>query len=1140
MLRPFLVVGVGGSGGKTLRGVRKSLQLKLEQEHWRGGWPEAWQFVHIDSPISQDGLDFPAPLLPLDQYLSLVPSGVGYEVIYGSVKSRVDGRNVADMERALPSPLDVNVPIHMGAGAFRAIGRAISAASLGEIQEKIEAALAKMTTATASGQLAELTRHMGIPVAGAMPPTVVLVSSIAGGSGAGQFMDVAEAIKSAGNNEPWTEDMFALLYAPDVFDKLGRREIPANALGAISETMSGSWNRKLSAASAALYQGHGLIPSASPKYRIGPAYPYIVGASNGQVSFGEQNDVYLAVSSSIATWMSDNKVQDKLSAYTVTNYSAKAPTLPDNTGLRKTGGDSPEPAPFSSMGFGRVSLGLERFFEYSAERLAKSALKALLFKHVEQDQLLAQKTEEQWRQDNADLAFGAFLSDSGLDQQTHENNQLLGALRPDTNELQARMKAAIEQNARGGMPKGGHPYSAWVERIHNGYEVNIPSLLSDHRGVLLAKVRDWVDEMPGKILGLTAQTISRQGMPVTVELINRAVQHSLQSLTDLEQEKRQYLAEAESLKTLITQSMQAASNMANVPPNNPAVAQGIHQAQLALIRRAEADLREVAAEILEDFVRNFLEPLRQTLAGSANALREAVNDQKLPDGRSNPYSGWPDEQDSAAPKRFFPAPNERVLIDVQRYPAEFDRLIGQTVGDSKRDAKRVVLDEIIMGDYGIDALEGLRPDQRWTIIDLDQIWVPQERQYQSREGAFQAAKFGFLTDHTQYVDRAKLWLGIPGRTFSAFLDQTLSEWLSDDSDRSEHAERQSKFVKEFDAAVASAAPLVSRNQKMLVSIHPPQKGLDASEDDVLFSAIPVATTDDLFEPLKNVLIKYHEWRPSFEEFFVGRSGAANVRQIDVFSVTSVPVQPMAMESLMQPIAQEWLTSSATKDGRGNFIQWRRGRPLEESIPASPDIWRQMLVGWYVSKLFGLIKAQKDHQDPSFEQKGPRLSMWVDGGKKWVDFPYPLFFPGIAPTPDYLGIVMESLTVALVNSYSQSSLDPLLPYQTLRQMGDMESNDGALRTWIKKGITRDADAPTPRESWAGKKDDSATDRKQSCLAYFESQLADFEDYLGRQDKHGDVRTYPVSWQIREQIRDGLKLIVHTIPSMEEHDDDDEYA
>jgi hypothetical protein len=72
---------------------------------------------------------------------------------------------------------------------------------------------------------------------------VIVVSSIAGGSGAGMFIDVAEAVKSAAGGQPWADRIFGVLYAPDVFAEINNMDaIAPNALAAISETMSGYWN----------------------------------------------------------------------------------------------------------------------------------------------------------------------------------------------------------------------------------------------------------------------------------------------------------------------------------------------------------------------------------------------------------------------------------------------------------------------------------------------------------------------------------------------------------------------------------------------------------------------------------------------------------------------------------------------------------------------------------------------------------------------------------------------------------------------------------------------------------------------------------------------------------------------------------
>jgi len=56
MLRRFLFVGLGGSGGKTLRYLRRDLLAWLHSVGWEGDdLPVGWQMLHIDSPTQQDG-----------------------------------------------------------------------------------------------------------------------------------------------------------------------------------------------------------------------------------------------------------------------------------------------------------------------------------------------------------------------------------------------------------------------------------------------------------------------------------------------------------------------------------------------------------------------------------------------------------------------------------------------------------------------------------------------------------------------------------------------------------------------------------------------------------------------------------------------------------------------------------------------------------------------------------------------------------------------------------------------------------------------------------------------------------------------------------------------------------------------------
>ena len=139
-----------------------------------------------------------------------------------------------------PNPSKVNVPVEKGAGQFRALGRLITVANLKPVKTHIDQAMRTMSGAEVTGELQEVSRVPGTHSVDtkAHSPVAIVVSSIAGGSGAGAVIDVCDTLRATGKT--WASESFGILYAPDVFDYLPeekRRGVRPNALATISELL---------------------------------------------------------------------------------------------------------------------------------------------------------------------------------------------------------------------------------------------------------------------------------------------------------------------------------------------------------------------------------------------------------------------------------------------------------------------------------------------------------------------------------------------------------------------------------------------------------------------------------------------------------------------------------------------------------------------------------------------------------------------------------------------------------------------------------------------------------------------------------------------------------------------------------------
>ena len=353
MYSRFLFVGLGGSGGKTLRFLKRDLYRWLRQHDIDSPLPTGWQFINIDTPTVADGneINDRVEQLPPDEYVGLIDKLIEFPGV----------QNALDLQPSLHEsmatwrvdPVGVEVPLPIGAGQKRAIGQTVAVAYASSIQAKLKARIARLFGADVQPQLSRLyhqvTGQQPFPASGVY---IVVVSSLAGGSGAGLLNLVCDILRADGTAG---DDIFAVLYTPDVFGSLGGQTtggVQPNALAATSELMNGMWRRNSPGPSpnpVLATAGVGKLIAGS-----GPKYPFLVGITNAAgIHFGTHDSAFEMTGRSLVSWVTASAARFGFVSYTVANWQVQAekhvlgPVLVDE-------GDQDAGFPqFSALGFAR-------------------------------------------------------------------------------------------------------------------------------------------------------------------------------------------------------------------------------------------------------------------------------------------------------------------------------------------------------------------------------------------------------------------------------------------------------------------------------------------------------------------------------------------------------------------------------------------------------------------------------------------------------------------------------------------------------------------------------------------------------------------------------------------------------------------
>jgi hypothetical protein len=1115
MLRPLLIVGVGGSGGKTVRRLRQSLLRQLRRvPGWTGEMPQAWQLVWIDWLASQGSDGDSSPLLPSEDYLGLWPNGVPnwggtYPKLLNSLPS-------SDHAELLAGWFDPELQINpQGGGQARAAGRNLGAIEMKTITQRMGQWHAKMTSDSATAQLAALERCLGMPSEGQREaPMAIVISSLAGGTGAGLFMEVLTAMHAVDEAYAAAGGTATMLYTADVFGALNANlveQVAANGLAAAMEVTSGVLSRGRSSQSTELLSNLGVLPGDG---KFACTYNFLIGSKNASgVTFNDQNEVYQAVGECLSTLVLNDSMLESLVKFSLLAAFNMVANV-DNTRL-KDPADNTQTYPFSGIGVAKVAIGTDRLGDYAAQVLTRDIVEQLMWPTYLPDD--GTKVPEQERIDeSADNNFPRFLERSGLNEINPANDVLI-ALAGDNpvvmpnqpfdliySRAEVNSAAQWADSVTTHAPQQEMSGAEWQQTFQTYWVTQRQAPLSTAEAELWSNAQTWTSTIQNTLTNLVAQTAIDLGLNVTDQLITRLLGQIDSARSELEIEASELAVWSDG--QLNEALRQLSVGKAKMTASDGVVGQAIASFNNGILFACAAKRHEVAAALLADLKANFLVPLQTTIQTWRVRLGAALDTKVLLTGQENPWPVMP-RFGRPTPTQFLPGPVEKLLIDPANFEGEVQQAIKDGLPDTEKNSWQILARQ--RAGLGLDLATG---EGVQTLLKRTADWVPTLANAQPTQGPPTKASFVVPFEHLSLMEGTETWQGIEAwlsTPAAAELGKLLKIDLHtyvNSGDPQTRLAREQALQSAFTAATLAAAPLVSVKQAVASAVH----GTPGNAFSAVVSPIPFPPGDPLFDALKTQLVSSGLAQAANADGLFKTRAADN---ITFLTSNSNAMQAVVFDNVMAPAASDWQRRKANQQLREIFWRWRRARPLPESLPIAGERLRVLIRGWFVAELLGQMRTEFDRE------VGPRIEIWC-ADQAWKSFPVPLLSrsPGL-PRPsrkgenfEYLAAVLKSMSLALLDVYQSASIDPLAPYHRLLDLGGDVQNE--IGDWIDYAKPS---APNP-ESAAGTGDMSADERQQAVtsriVAIREQWQAHIDEFRGLSGT--DVRRIPASFEISADV------------------------